>query len=236
MCALFGKSKISKLSVVVASALLLPAVAQANSFVYQFNNVFSGSTPAGSTPWITAAFNDVVGSPGTVELKISAAGLTGSEFLGGLLLNLDPADNPGKLAFTYVSSSGGFSLPSISSGANKFKANVDGKFDISFSFSQKSTKTFTSGEWVVYDITSTSPSFTLNALDFNYLSQVACGPGSLLAAANIGNVPGKCGTGTSWVDPYQLTPVPEPTTLTFMGLFGLGGLGLAAFRRKNRQA
>jgi len=231
---LLGKIKL-KLLASVGLVVVAPMLANGANFVYQFNNVFNGVTPAGSLPWITAAFSDVAGSPGTVQLKISASGLTGSEFLAGLLLNLDPADNPGKLAFTYVTGSGGFSTPSISTGEDKFKANGDGKYDISFVFSQKSSKTLTGNEWVVYDITSTSKNFTLDASDFDFLSAASCGSGPFLAAAEIMGIPTSCGgSGTGWTSPSQLTPVPEPGTAALM-IFGAGTLGLAAIRRKNRK-
>ena len=156
--------------------------------------------------------------------------MTTAESLHSLLLNLDPADSPGNLAFTYVSGTGSFAHPTIATGENKFKADGDGKYDVELSFSQKASKIFTAGDSITLDITSSSPG--LNALDFDYLSKPSAGgAGPFLAAEEF-----QCTTTpsiTEWLAPVGLTPVPEPGTIS---LFATGGaLCAAALWRKSRR-
>jgi hypothetical protein len=205
-----------------ALVLLLPlflatAGARATSFFYQFTNVFAGTRPEGSPAWVSALFSDV--TPGTVQLKISADALTGGEFLSAMFFNLDPSLKPTKLIFSYVSGSGGFTLPTIKEGANRFNADGQGKYDIDFTFSQNAAHEFTGNDYVVYDITSSA--FTLTASDFDVLSTAAGGCSGLLAAAEISDIPGKCNsTGAGWVAPAGLSPVPEPHAFALLALGG----------------
>lgn len=207
--------------VAVILGLCSPSLLRAN-FFYQFNNPFSGMTPVGPAPWISALFTDV--SPGTVQLTITAVGLTGSESVGDLLLNLDPSLDPKKLNFSLVSKIGSFTTPTIADGKNKYKATGDGKYDIDLSFSDKSGKTFGAGESVTFNITSST--YSLDALDFDFLSTSSAGKGSFLAAAEILDIPG-CETGTGWIAPCSINPVPEPSPVA---IFTLAASLLAGFR------
>ncbi|HZQ46453.1 MAG TPA: hypothetical protein VFC07_05535, partial [Verrucomicrobiae bacterium] len=141
----------------LAMGLLASERSAAAAFVYKFDDVFDGAKPGGGSPYITTSFTDL--SSGVVQLKISASGLVGNEYLSGLFLNLDSSEKPGDLNFTYVGGSGGFSQPKISTGENKFKADGVGKFDIDLTFSAKTSKAFSANEYVIYNITSSA--FTL---------------------------------------------------------------------------
>ncbi len=154
--------------------------------------------------------------------------MTSAESLSSLLLNLNPADSPGDLSFAYVSGTGSFAHPTITTGENKFKANGDGKYDIDLAFSAKANKIFTTGDSLTIDITGTG----LVAADFDYLSKPSAGgAGPFLAAAEF-----ECTTTpsiTEWLAPVGLTPVPEPGTISF---FAAGGaLWAAALWRKSRR-
>jgi hypothetical protein len=210
-------------------SLFAPGRVGASAFVYQFTDVFEGSSPEGTSPWLTTSFSDV--SPGVVQLTISAAGMTTAEDVGSLLLNFNPAENPGKLSFAYVSSIGSFAHPTISTGENKFKANGDGKYDIDLAFSQKNGKIFTTGDSITFDITSSTYGTGLNAQDFDYLSQPSAGgAGPFLAALQLDCTSSST---TEWAAPTGLTPVPEPGTIS---LFVAGGALLAAsLWRKSRR-
>jgi hypothetical protein len=217
-----------------ALVLLLPLVfsaagARAGSFFFQYTNVYAGTLPEGSPAWVNSLFSDV--SPGTVQLKISANGLANGEFLSAAFFNLDPSLNPTKLTFNYVSGSGGFALPTIKTGANNFKADGQGKYDIDFTFSQKAAKEFTGNDYVIYDITSSA--FVLTAADFDVLSTAAGGCDEFFAATEISGIPGACDTtGTGWVAPGGVTPAPEPQVLALVMLGGV--FCVAAGRRRNR--
>ena len=206
-----------------------PAGVRGGSFFYQFANVFAGTTPDGSPAWVSSLFSDV--APGTVQLKISANNLANGEFLSALFFNLDPSLNPAKLSFSLVGDSGGFTLPTIQTGANDFKADNEGKFDINFTFSQNAGHQFTGNDYIIYDVTSSA--FTLTASDFDALSTAAGGCAQLLAAAEIAGIPGTCSTtSTGWISPCGLTLAPEPRAVSMLALGG--GFWAAAGWWRNR--
>jgi hypothetical protein len=226
---------VSKMGVGVAltGALLLPAKVKADSFFYHFNTVFNGLTPVGGSPWIDASFTDV--SPGVVQLTISAVGLVGNEYLSALDLNLNPALAPNKLSFSVINSSGGFSKPTISTGENNFKADGDGEYDVNFVFNSKAAKSFDGGDSITYDITYKNGGLTAD--DFDFLSKPSAGgSGPLLAAANILGIPGCDSTTSGWVEPCQLTPVPEPGPGSLLALAAVVWAGVLWFPRRVKRA
>jgi hypothetical protein len=213
-----GVARVSAIGV-FAIGLLFSPLARA-SYSFQFDTVFSGTnSPAAPAPWVAVAFQDV--TPGTVKVTISNPGLTGSEFIGGLYLNLNPGLNPNGLVFTPLSSSGGFTLPQVNLGTNQFRADGDGKYDILLSFDTADGMTFTGGDFVSYQVTGIP---TLDSSSFDFLSQPAGGAGPFLAAAHVQSI-GSNGD-SDWIRPTQMTPVPEPsvalTTILLGGLW-LGG-------------
>ncbi len=112
----------------LAILLLLTGIGQANAetLTFQFGMEYSGATaPLGTAPWLIATFDDG-GTPGTVELTFEATNLTGVEFVGEWLLNLDPALDPTALSFTQQSTIGSFSDPMIHTGVDAFHAGGDG--------------------------------------------------------------------------------------------------------------
>jgi hypothetical protein len=204
----------------LVAALLAPASVRAD-FFYHFDDVFSGTGPAGGTPWVDALFTDI--SPGTVTLKVSNVGLVDAEFVSELYLNINPAYNPTSLIFTPVSSSGGFATPTINLGTDGFKADGDGKYDIRFNFLTSSGNTFSAGESFTYQITGVP---TLVASDFIFLSTPAGGHGPFDAAIH---VQGICNDASGWADPHNgavivLVPEPAPGVLLVLaaGLFFYG--------------
>jgi hypothetical protein len=221
-----------------ALVVLLPLMfstsgARAGSYFYQFTNVFAGTRPDGSPAWVSSTVSDV--TPGTVQLKISANDLADGEFLNAMFFNLDPGLKPAKLTFSYVGGSGGFTLPTIKKGADRFEADGEGKYDIDLTFSQKAGKEFTGNDYVIYDVSSSA--FTLTAADFNVLSTPMGGGSGFLAAAEISGIPGVCNTtGTGWLAPGLLAPAPEPHAIALLTL-GVG-FGAAArwWRKCSRRA
>jgi hypothetical protein len=206
----------------------------AGSVFYQFDDVFDGTSPTGSPPWVDATFTDTSTS-GIVQLTITANGLTGGESLSDLFFNFNPSLNPSKLTFTYLTSTGSFALPTLSTGANAFKADDQGKYDLYFSFSQKTAKEFNGDDTVTYDISSTA--FTLTASDFDFLSTASGGCDQLLAALEITGIPTDCPDGTTdtgWLAPTGVTPTPEPRTVTLLA--SVMGAALLARWFKNRSA
>jgi hypothetical protein len=228
----------SLLFTLIGIALLSPTKSSAASGItYQFDNEFSsGTPPAGAAPWITATIQTE--TPGTVLLTIANNGLIGSEFVSGFYLNLNPNFNSLNLSISYVSSSGGFLIPSVDSGTiergtDSFKADGDGKYDVLFDFSTSSGATFGSGGSVTYEISGISG---LTADDFVYLSAPNGGHGPFYAAAHVQGI-GADGSLSGWVEPslgalqFQ---VPEPSCGALLSL-SLGVFGFVR-RWKNRQS
>jgi len=203
--------------VVLVAALLSPMGAGASTLFYGFNNVYSGTGPAStSLPWVTMLFQDM--APGTVSLTLSNAALTGSGFLGEFDFNLNPGLNPTKLQFTFATGSGGFNLPTISTGEHRAKADGDGYYDISFGFGTADGTRFAVGDYVTCQITSPG----LTAFDFNCLSAPAGDYGPFYAATHVQGI-GVGGSNSGWISATQVTPVPEPGTFA-IAVYGLTGL------------
>src|SRR5215472_10922168 len=124
----------------IGLAGLIPFSAKAASPIeFDFGQVFTGDGPVSPVqPWVKATFTDGT-TPGTVLLSVSNPNLTGGENVDQLYINLNPIFSPNDLTFTLQSSSPGFTPPTISEGANSFKADGDGKYDVLFQFSQGGT-------------------------------------------------------------------------------------------------
>jgi hypothetical protein len=188
-------------------ALLFVSVkGNAADFLLDFDGTFSGTPPAGSSPWTTMSFHDI--APGTISLTISNVGLTGTEFISELDFNLNTSLNPISLQFTNVGGSGGFTLPVITTGVNFEKADGDGFFDIEFTFGSTAGTRFTADDYVTYQIGGIAG---LTVADFAFLSAPANGGGvgPYYAAAHIQST---SGGNSGWVAPSGVTVVPEPTS------------------------
>jgi hypothetical protein len=235
-CMRFGKTVLEiVLGGVAAAVFFLPVESNASGILYQFDTPFpADASPAGSSPWINASFQDVSGG---VLLTVNNLGLTSSEFLqgngsganGGIFFNLNPNDNPTSLTFSLVSQSANFGTY-INTGENAFKADGDGKYDIVFDFT---THSFAGGASFSYLISGIAG---LTASDFAYLSAPAGGSGPFYAAAHIMGLPPDASNST-WIEPgngpASLLPVPEPSSFALIaGSFGLWGLTCRWHKRR----
>jgi hypothetical protein len=193
---------------------------------------FSGATPpvSGTTPWVTATFDDSFGGPNTVRLTMTADNLTGGgggENLELFFFNFDPLLDPTLLTFSAIDTSAsnpenGQGDNGIFTGVNAFMADGDGNYDIQFNFPPPpggGGNRFTGGESVIYDITYTS---AIDANSFNFFSDEGGGQGTFLAAAHIQRINGN---DSGWIG-----VVPEPATGMLLG----GGLFLLGLNRRRR--
>jgi hypothetical protein len=227
--------KWAMLGLSICSLAVFHSRAFASDYQYILNQAFSGTAPAATNQaWIDTAFRTL--SNGTVQLTVSNLNLTGAENVDQLYLNLNPAFDATKLNFTYVSGSGGFDLPSIIEGTNAFKADGDGKYDVLFNFTSNSNDKhqFTQGEWFTYNITGITG---LTAADFQYLSMPAGGVGPFYAAAHVQRIGNNDASG--WISPTgitPLTPVPEPSAASLVGLALSVYFGLRLWKRASKAA
>lgn len=194
------------------------------SLSFDPSNTFSGTAPAGS---LTADFTDVAGG---VQLVITSNLASGENLDPGkaLYFNVNPSDDSilSKLSFALIGNTNFNQQAAVLTGADSFKADGDGYYDINFTFTP-STKAFTPGESQTYKITTTSG--TISANDFTqYYSSVGGGTGEWLAAAHVQNTPSG-GSGSAWVGGTTVTPTPIPSAIW---LFGSGLVGLAGMRKR----
>jgi len=225
-----------------ASVSLILGMGVSSSATMLFYNLdveFSGGqAPLGTTPWITAVFDDqadAIGANG-VRLTMSANNLVGSEFVEQWLFNFtgDPFD----LTFSAINELAAPAAPSVNDPGTSmddpgFKADGDGIFDIKFSFVTANTADrFTSGEQVVYDI---GYSGAINVFDFRLDSEMGGGNGAYGSAAHVQSI--AAGTTSGWIGETEGdgggpgSIVPEPTS---MWLMGTAVIGLLAVRRRTR--
>jgi hypothetical protein len=210
-------------------AVLSCGQAQATIVTYAMNLEFSGGTaPSASAPWVVVNLDDHNQS-GVVDLKVTAPGLTGSENLASLYLNLDPALDPNDLIFSSIVKSRAFTTPTISTGTNSFKADGDGKYDLLFGFSVGGAPdTFVQGDTIELSISGIA---TLNAVSFFEFSLPAGGHGPYTSAAHVQNTGG--GGQSGWItDGTNGGPnIPEPGSATLLVLGAVGALGYRGWRR-----
>ncbi|HEU5396669.1 MAG TPA: hypothetical protein VFV81_05840, partial [Verrucomicrobiae bacterium] len=164
-------NRVKCLAAVAVLLALCASQAGASGIIYQFNNVFSGSSLSQPAPWLDATFQDVNGG---VELTISNASLTSGEFVSGFYFNLNTNLNPSSLDFTLLNKSAGVATPTISQGANQFKADGDGYYDVLFSFDTGHSGRFGAGDSISFFICGIT---NLNAYDFTFLSSAGGGKG-----------------------------------------------------------
>ena len=173
----------------------------------------------GPTPWLTAVFSDK--GPNAVELTLAAPGLTGSEVVGRWYFNLNPELNPANLIFTETSFSGIFTTPMALTGADAFKPDYDGKYDILLNFDTPGdlNQRFTGGDSITYNITGIGG---LKADDFLFGNTPAAGHEPFYTAASIQTIG----------EAVILDRVRVPDASQTVILLGFGLLALEGARRR----
>jgi len=193
---------------------------QAAPIHWVLDHEFSGGTP----PDGTLAVDLVQTVAGTVRLTVDASLLVGGEFVGELLLNVDPTAS---ISITDLVGPGFYTV-GISQAQNTYKADGDGKFDIELAFGNAGADRLSAGEKATFDISGTD----LVPESFLFLSDPAGGHGPFYVAAHVGGI-GPGGQYSGWVTDQPNGEVPEASTLMLLGS-GLPGLALWARSRRRR--
>lgn len=178
---------------------------------YQASAVFGGFTsPAGDGPWLTVRVDDG-GSAGSVTMTLSATDLTAVEFVSNWYLQFTPTLNVQSLVFSSPTKIGTFTTPTLGIGRDQFSAgpmqNLDIRFGFDVSGGAGGSKRFNGGESITYTITGI-PSLTAAAFG------VTGNAGDLPMAAHVQGI--GANEDSAW------TTVPEPSTLSLLGLTVVG--------------
>jgi len=187
--------------------------AQADTVIFTDFVKFKGSPSF--TPILTATITDI--GADTVEIKMEATSLPGSEKITEWYFNIDGAMT------TLPSHISGEMADSVTADPDNLKADGDGFFDLLFEF-PTSGDVFEDSEESVWTLSFTG----LSATDF--LSEST--PGGLagamfFSAVFLGNAYWAPSTVNG--EPVDVTPIPEPSTLL---LLGSGLLAGGVFRKR----
>lgn len=203
--------------------LATPAVAVPVSQTINLDQVFTGNTPDGPAPWLTATFTYDVGSTtGTLVLQSK---FSDSDFLQGATGVTGWGFNIDQTPASFNCTSGTCANTVLTSGVNS--GPVPGGFDFGFGWTSKNR--FDGSDTATYLLTFDS------ALD-STSPFVANGSG-WLSYAHVQGITGDCsgfivaGTGRLGTSngPCTNVTVPEPEALGSLGVFGFGVLLIGVF-------
>jgi hypothetical protein len=215
-----------------ASTILVLAalVSVSQAATLELGHIFSDTpvAPDLAGPWLTVATTNL--GSNQIRVDLTAERLSDPEYVSEWYLNLDPTLDPGGLGISASLLSGAFNVPAAASllvGANAYKADGDGKYDIKviFESSDGTATRFTDGDSLRLTLTYTGAG-TFNESSLIFPSAPDGGTGPFLAAAHI-NATGLDDSGSAWV-----AAVPEPSVT--MNLLLAGSALLAIRRRRTR--
>ena len=232
---------------ILGMTLLLAAAsshATLSSETFLLGTSVTGTSPAGSPPWITAVLSET-STPGTLNLTLDAPGLLPGEFMSGFYMNYSPvsagSSSLSGLTFNVVSSSGVTMnavipyLHAVNNGAPILSSQTVGKFDIGLNFHVgiPVANRFQQGDSITIAIGNAQLG------DFNFFSHNNSGDTTHMVGADvvaIDPVRQVLSNGRIVADGYipsGIVPVPEASTwLAGVGALGCVLVGTGARSRK----
>jgi hypothetical protein len=209
--------------------LATPAIAVPVSQTINLDQVFTGNTPDGPAPWLTATFTYDVGSTtGTLVLQSK---FSDSDFLQGATGVTGWGFNIDQTLADFDCTSGTCANTVLTSSLNS--GPVPGGFNFGFGWTSKNR--FDGSDTATYLLTFDS------ALDST--SPFVANDSGWLSYAHVQGITGGCsgfivsGTGRLGTSdgPCMNVTVPEPEALGSLGMFGLGALLIGVFLGMRRR-
>ena len=199
---------------------------------FDLSTVINGDTPSGSTPWMTATFNNIAGGV-SVELDNNMGSGSG-QYITDLLFNTS-ISNPTSLVFSpspsFLGPYTSLSTSTTQSLAGNSTNLQAGLFNIEIGFQSTGNPLFPGGTSVEFEILGTG----LTENSFNLLSADGgpSNPGGWLMAAIVQGIPilGSSNTTSGSIGFTNVSAVPEPQIYAMMAV-GLLLIGFIVHRRK----
>ena len=220
------KKVISVLLLGLATMFILPAQATpVPSYTIYLNTVYTGYTPDGSSPWLTATYTPTSSTTGTLDLT---SNLTQGDFVQG-------SNGVTGWAFYLDGTVTGVSCDSGTCPKNTYTTSSDinsgpvpGSYNLGFSwFGSQGWNIFAAGDTASFTLTFDSAisgnPFALNSASFYSYSHVQGISGNPTCSGYIVAGPGQTST---QLGSCSATNVPEPAAL---GMFGFGALLIGVF-------
>lgn len=224
--------ELRRIEIFVSLALLGGLAANGATVVFDMDQKWTGTAPAGPTPWLRAIILD--DGPNQVKLTLQALNLVGGEFTTKWAFNLDPALQQNGTTTGFKAST--FTLINstiVSNWSYGLKRNdrdvlSSKNYDLSFSFqTSNGINRFTDNEELSVRIAMQG----INANSFLFRNDSTNSYEYYSAAHIQGIAPCDYSAGiyaNNFLIPPQETGVPEPGTYAMLG----GGLGLIAIVRR----